>query len=624
MSFTSRLLLFDDNVCIGLFISVEEKNANGDAMQKNVTLSILLSASGDFLRISRNNEVPANHLTRFVPSRYSRQVQCLLDFRNMHTSQPFLCERFSRKFDNASGSRGTTICPLERRLLSTSSFEYYPDRLVDSGYRSASNLHTPLLAHLSRVYPAGLVEDDLLRAGRQGRADQRAAQDIGQVVPADLTQAFACSASGAGQFSALFDSMGAEVAMLFSADAYPAPMSERMVVMERVDSCTYTVNRSIDEAPSRNTFEFDAWVDANRTASEFVLTLRGSYVALRWLGDADEVQKHEFHTSLLDFALEDEPQPLAFGGSQASPIDQLRGNRAHLLRLLRLREYIEQHRPSFALRDMKMFRAASAASRESAEDLSCTPISLAVDGIRYTALSRFENKDHVVYSVHGMFPDHTILELDPKSGVISAVLSGGDTRTYDLAALFTRVANASPEEKLTPPKNPLGQATAATPQGGATETVLRHIKSLLAFHRWARTPAHVRPSLDEDDQRISAVARASVLQSQRFILLQQLSAGKITYEEAAKISSALSQGLQLAGRDLDEGDARARLRHSVENEPFENQKTKVDSSALENAIPVPITDPLLYRQQVQKRIRAALSEANKFLDDSNAFLKSCL
>ena len=616
MAFSSRLLLFDDNVCVGLFNSFHTKNKSTTKSGDNTanttcSTSILLSATGDFLRVSRDNEAAVHHLTRFVPSRYAEQVQILLDFRNQHTSQPFLCERFSRKFEVPSGPSGARLCRLSRRLLTSASFEYYPDRLVDSGYRSASDLHTPLLAHLHRVYPAGLVGEELLRVGR-------AAEEHGSGRLA--SQAFGCSASDAGKSSALFDSMGTELVMLFSLDAYPAPMAERMLLIERVDACTCSVNRSAEEVHSQNTLEYDAWLDADEATCECVLTLRGDYVVLRCLGGEGTVEEHELHLTLLDFELEVH-EPLAFGdiGGDSSPIDRLRDNRSHLLRLLRLREYVEQHCPTFAQRYLKCFDAVQPPSGASAEDnLPSSPISLAVDGIRYTALTRMENQALTVYSVHGMFPDHTMLEIDPRSGIVSAVLSGGETRTFDLAAFFGST------DKQAVSMSSSGQVNTEMPQGEPSEAVVRHIKSLLAFHRWAVTPAHLRPSLDEGDQRISALARASVLQSQRFILLQQLSAGQISYESAAKSSSVLNQGLQLAGRDLHDDDARFQLRHSIENEPLKKEKKVADSSTLENAIPVIVADPLQYRQQVQQRARAALNEANVFLDGSNAFLKSCL
>ena len=76
----------------------------------------------------------------------------------------------------------------------------------------------------------------------------------------------------------------------------------------------------------------------------------------------------------------------------------------------------------------------------------------------------------------------------------------------------------------------------------------RHIKSLLAFKRWANTPIDQRHSLVNNDQHVSIIAQASVLESQRFLLLQDISNGKVDFKVAANESSKMKYNLHLSGR----------------------------------------------------------------------------
>jgi len=82
--FSNRFLLFDDDVCAGVF----------QAQDKDVKTSVLLSPEGDFVQISHGNEDLVSHLTRYIPSRFYNEVKELLEFRNTFAKHAFMSERF--------------------------------------------------------------------------------------------------------------------------------------------------------------------------------------------------------------------------------------------------------------------------------------------------------------------------------------------------------------------------------------------------------------------------------------------------------------------------------------------------------------------------------------------------
>ena len=87
----SRFLLFEDGVAIGVF----KKDSRETNLHHATILSCIISEYGDYVCISYEDQ-SFIHLTRYVPSRYSKQVFELLRFRNRYCaiSKSFRCERF--------------------------------------------------------------------------------------------------------------------------------------------------------------------------------------------------------------------------------------------------------------------------------------------------------------------------------------------------------------------------------------------------------------------------------------------------------------------------------------------------------------------------------------------------
>ena len=54
---------------------------------------LILSSSGEFTYL-RHGDRESIHLLRFIPHKYEKYVKELLDFRNFHSSTPYVCERF--------------------------------------------------------------------------------------------------------------------------------------------------------------------------------------------------------------------------------------------------------------------------------------------------------------------------------------------------------------------------------------------------------------------------------------------------------------------------------------------------------------------------------------------------
>ena len=87
--FSRRFLIFNDNVCVGIFTKGKDVG-----IQNSRRLELVLSRCGEFVLVSRFGAEAERHMTRFVPSYVANDVKELLRFRNRHTEQPFLCERF--------------------------------------------------------------------------------------------------------------------------------------------------------------------------------------------------------------------------------------------------------------------------------------------------------------------------------------------------------------------------------------------------------------------------------------------------------------------------------------------------------------------------------------------------
>lgn len=70
------------------------------------------------------------------------------------------------------------------------------------------------------------------------------------------------------------------------------------------------------------------------------------------------------------------------------------------------------------------------------------------------------------------------------------------------------------------------------------------VRRVLAFHRWADTPAALRPALEEHDRRTAVVARAAALQASRHLLMTRVAKGNLSAQEALSRSSMFVSRMQ--------------------------------------------------------------------------------
>jgi hypothetical protein len=595
--FTNRFLLFDDAVCVGLFVD------------KNIKTSILISSTGDFVQISREEDV-ACHLTRFVPSRFAVQVQELIQFRNTYAQTSFACERFlSTNIDNNDDNddikkikheASSCLCPFGKRVIQQKSLLYHSDKVIDIGHHDneTSVIHEPLVTSLKRIFAINMVSNDVLDSENRGQHRLHYTRDTG-------------SASIAQD---LFTTLGAEMTWLFTCDTYPSPNEERYVVVEMIDDCVYTLNSTFRNDYNESIgITIDAWLHPYDSGT--MLSLHEDYITLYWLeddekeGNTPKACEQEIHLTLLDFNVTNEYSEHLQSDSH---IDRFHMFRTNIVQMLNLRKYLTNQRPTLERREKH--NQNNKMKNNSDDIVMLEPIQLCSDGIRYTALHRSINGKQDIYKIHGVFPDHTMLELDTSNGNVIALLPTGESQKFDLiSCLSSRDSEVIKNEEQLFHTTPKQTRQYYEP----SSDIVRHVKSLLAFRRWAATPSDQRHSLVMSDRKISTIAQASVLEAQRFLLLQNLRSGNIHHDPAAKESRSLQKSLHFSGRDLhpdlypsDPLDTKMSAKMTGSSaQIYQRQQIKVD--------------PLQHRQAVQRCARDALAGNQTFLEESEAFFEKC-
>jgi hypothetical protein len=74
----------------------------------------------------------------------------------------------------------------------------------------------------------------------------------------------------------------------------------------------------------------------------------------------------------------------------------------------------------------------------------------------------------------------------------------------------------------------------APPRRGTLDVALlsQYVRRMLAFHRWADTPAHLRAALEEHDARNAVITRAAVLKVHQKLMTDRLLAGELSAAQA--------------------------------------------------------------------------------------------
>ena len=84
---------------------------------------------------------------------------------------------------------------------------------------------------------------------------------------------------------------------------------------------------------------------------------------------------------------------------------------------------------------------------------------------------------------------------------------------------------------------------------GPSPTIVRHVRSLIAFYRWARAPVRQREAIVDEGIHVSKVAQAAAMHSHRHLLLLKLRLGHINRKSAMYSSEILESSLAISGRD---------------------------------------------------------------------------
>ena len=99
--YNKRFLLFDDDVCVGLFNERDERYARASSA------AVILSADANFAYIRKDESEFRQHHTCFCPTNVVDKLRDLLAFRNSHVKIPYFCERFNEDVGFSSKNSAT-------------------------------------------------------------------------------------------------------------------------------------------------------------------------------------------------------------------------------------------------------------------------------------------------------------------------------------------------------------------------------------------------------------------------------------------------------------------------------------------------------------------------------------
>lgn len=162
-----------------------------------------------------------------------------------------------------------------------------------------------------------------------------------------------------------------------------------------------------------------------------------------------------------------------------------------------------------------------------------------------------------VTQISATFPDHSMVKFDLASQMFTLLFATGKECSFSLGSYKRQEGIFACQAYIPQIDDTFHQNANALslPVHGinvrypsADEVNVPHISSLvrrvLAFHRWADTPAELRPALEEHDRRTAIVARAATLQASRHLLLSRVAQGQLSAQEALRRSSQFDARMQ--------------------------------------------------------------------------------
>ena len=334
-------------------------------------------------------------------------------------------------------------------------------------------------------------------------------------------------------------------------------MSKRVALVEQIDDVVYVLNgpEPILVGPTENLVHTNLIVEAWFADSQRMLSLKGDYLCHY----SEDMGREVVHISLID--LTDEPCIESDDG-KTGIIDKFRALRREVLRLITYRDYLEGNRISMTKLQLPGFDVEEGESMLDAQDrfhrgrsqrIQGDNIALQTKEAKFIALteviidpvrSRIAGTPEThITRIQGTFLDHTILSLDLASKLVYVLTPDRDSLEFHVDECLSR------EDQVAGDLLTAKYTKSSVRMEGPSPTIVRHVRSLIAFYRWARAPVRQREAIVDEGIHVSKVAQAAAMHSHRHLLLLKLRLGHINRKSAMYSSEILESSLAISGRD---------------------------------------------------------------------------
>lgn len=488
------------------------------------------------------------------------------------------------RLESIDGRASVAVCPYGKRVRHASTALFLADRLMESGHRGPTALQPACSMPLAAVYAASHAPPALVSLLHYRDLDRRGLGHT-ESIRTSLPHSFAALAPDSTRALAFFQELAAELTLLRDG-SYPtvsdsSSRSGMVVTVERVDGgagegtyCLSGAARFLRAAPGAEAaaglgaaaggdVTVDCWINAVETGPEgqeqekgyggaanspppdesMVLSLRGDFFTLHCPSCPAGLV---MHISLLHF--DDSFRPDASASAAAAvPTAAARGMsaptpalvavpvglgasavlwalRPQARRLITLRSYLES-----SWRLLPARTAAQPLSTFAVDCLGCPcpapaprrdPLTLTTHAGRFAALYDLDGRGGIV-SLRGRFADRCMLSLCLQTKTVSAVLADGRAAVYMLQACLEASNSDAPYDLLTAKYTKAHTVDLSTPP----PVLALHVRSLLAFYRYASASPGERDGLLLEQGRAASVGAAAAMQAQRFLLIGAMQAG---------------------------------------------------------------------------------------------------
>lgn len=482
------------------------------------------------------------------------------------------------RLESIDGRASVAVCPYGKRVRHTCTALFLADRLIESGHHGPTALQPACSTRLAAVYAASHAPPTLVSLLHFRDVDRRGLGHT-ESIRSSLPNSFAALAPDSTRALAFFQELAAELTMLRDG-SYPtvsdsSSRSGMVVTAERVEGgpgegtyCLSGAARFLRSGPvevtggaaAEHDVVVDCWIHAvesdepdgkgqgqARAASKaaadesMVLSLKGDFFTLHCPSRPEGLVMHisllHLDASFRPDVADDLSSSAAAAARAASapapavvqvPVELgasavMWALRPQALRLVTLRSYLEASSrllppptktlplSAFAVDPLGRPCPAPAPRRD--------PLTLTSHAGRFAALFDLEGNGRIV-SVRGRFADHCMLALCLHTRLVSAVLADGRTAVYPLKACLEASNDDAPYDVLTAKYTKALRVDLSMPP----PVLALHVRSLLAFLRYAAAPPAERDELLLEQGRAASVGAAAAMQAQRFLLIGAMQA----------------------------------------------------------------------------------------------------